>query len=43
MPAIVTALDTEEGYLPTEALCLVCNLTFHRALAACPTCKERTA
>lgn len=32
----MTPLDPDEGYLPEEALCPVHNLTFNRALGACP-------
>lgn len=39
-PKVATDLDTDEGYLPSEALCLVHNLTFHRHLPGCPSCKE---
>lgn len=39
-PTRVADLDVEDGYLPREALCLVCNLTANRCLAECPTCKE---
>lgn len=38
--AVLLFPDLTEGYRETEALCLVCNLTFHRLLGACPTCKE---
>lgn len=33
-------LDEDLGYRPSEALCLLHNLTFHAALSACPDCRE---
>ena len=40
LPTRVFDLDPDDGYLPEEALCLVCNLTHYARLSTCPECKD---